>query len=123
MIQIADVPDDLHRRLEARATATGLSVPDFVLRELKKSEEEFGSALARGNSGPFGTAAQPKVAAVTGRYSSRGARPPLIVLDASAVDELLLNTATGQKIARRIRDPQITLHAPHLVDLEVASGT
>lgn len=52
MIQIADVPDDLHRRLEARATATGLSVPDFVLRELKKSlarpsREEILDRLAR----------------------------------------------------------------------------
>ncbi len=36
-IQLANVPDEFHRRLEARAEATGLSVPDFVLRELEKS--------------------------------------------------------------------------------------
>jgi predicted nucleic acid-binding protein len=44
----------------------------------------------------------------------------LIVLDASAAIELLLNTKVGQKVARRISNPDLTLHAPHLIDLEVA---
>lgn len=44
----------------------------------------------------------------------------MIVLDASAVIELLLATATGEAVARRIGDPDETLHAPHLLDLEVA---
>jgi predicted nucleic acid-binding protein len=43
----------------------------------------------------------------------------LIVLDASAAIELLLNTANGKKIAHRIAAPQLTVHAPHLIDLEV----
>ena len=42
----------------------------------------------------------------------------MIVLDASAVIELLLGT--GPKIAARIARPGETLHAPHLVDVEVA---
>lgn len=44
----------------------------------------------------------------------------MIVLDASAVIELLLDSEAGERIALRIEDPDETLHAPHLVDLEVA---
>ncbi len=44
----------------------------------------------------------------------------MIVLDASALLELLLVTDTGRRVAERIRAPQETLHAPHLIDLEVA---
>lgn len=44
----------------------------------------------------------------------------MIVLDASAVVELLLGSAAGRAVGERIRDPQISLHAPQLVDLEVA---
>jgi predicted nucleic acid-binding protein len=46
----------------------------------------------------------------------------MIVLDASAVLELLLNTRAGQVVRRRIAPPQISLHAPHLVDLEVTQA-
>jgi predicted nucleic acid-binding protein len=44
----------------------------------------------------------------------------LIVIDASAVVELLLKTELGQKVEIRALDPDERLHAPHLVDLEVA---
>jgi predicted nucleic acid-binding protein len=44
----------------------------------------------------------------------------LIVLDASAALELLLATERGARVARRIASPDETLHAPHLIDLEVA---
>jgi predicted nucleic acid-binding protein len=43
-----------------------------------------------------------------------------VVLDASAAIELLLDTAAGRAVAHRIADPRTTLHAPHLIDLEVA---
>jgi len=46
----------------------------------------------------------------------------VIVLDASALVELLLNTATGQTIATRIADPALGLHVPHLADIEVAQA-
>lgn len=46
----------------------------------------------------------------------------MIVLDASAVLELLLNTPTGRRVAARIRPARISLHAPHLLDLEVAQA-
>ena len=44
------------------------------------------------------------------------------VLDASAVIELLLGTELGRSVADRIADPQLSLHAPHLLDVEVAQG-
>jgi predicted nucleic acid-binding protein len=46
----------------------------------------------------------------------------VIVLDASAVVELLLNTPLGRTIATRIEDPALGLHVPHLVDIEVAQA-
>jgi predicted nucleic acid-binding protein len=44
----------------------------------------------------------------------------VIVLDASALLELLLVTNKGGEVAERIAAPEETLHAPHLIDLEVA---
>ncbi len=45
----------------------------------------------------------------------------LVVLDASALVELVLATATGKKLADRIASPAISVHVPHLADLEVLS--
>jgi predicted nucleic acid-binding protein len=44
----------------------------------------------------------------------------LIVLDASAVVDWLLQTSVGQRIEKRIYSQGESLHAPHLMDLEVA---
>ncbi len=44
----------------------------------------------------------------------------MIVLDASAAVEWLLQTATGTRVERRIFSAPVTLHAPNLVDVEVA---
>ncbi len=44
----------------------------------------------------------------------------MIVLDASAVLELLRATATGERIRGRLQDAGETLCAPHLMDVEVA---
>jgi predicted nucleic acid-binding protein len=43
----------------------------------------------------------------------------MIVLDASAVVDWLLQTPAGQRIENRIYSQNETLHAPHLLDLEV----
>ena len=37
MLQIRNVPDDVHRLLKARAALAGLSMSDYVLREIRKS--------------------------------------------------------------------------------------
>lgn len=39
MVQIRNVPVDLHRRLKARAAIEGLTMSDFVLREIRKALE------------------------------------------------------------------------------------
>lgn len=44
----------------------------------------------------------------------------MIVVDASAVLEVLLQTPAASGVSRRIFAPGETLHAPHLLDLEVA---
>ena len=52
MIQLRHVPDQLHRRLKARAALEGLSLSDFLLREVRKvadrpSDAELRARLAR----------------------------------------------------------------------------
>ena len=44
----------------------------------------------------------------------------MIVVDASTLLEFLLNTDAAPRVANRIFDDRETLHAPHLLDLEVA---
>jgi antitoxin FitA len=39
MIQIRNVPDDLHRKLKARAALAGMSLSDYLLREARRSAE------------------------------------------------------------------------------------
>jgi predicted nucleic acid-binding protein len=43
-----------------------------------------------------------------------------MVLDASAAIELLLHTAAGQAVAKRLDDIRVIIHAPHLIDVEIA---
>lgn len=43
----------------------------------------------------------------------------MIVLDASAAVDWLLQTSAGQRIEKRIYSANETLHAPHVLDLEV----
>lgn len=45
----------------------------------------------------------------------------MIVVDASAMTELLLQTELGERIERRLAQDE-DLHAPHLVDVEVVSA-
>ena len=39
MIQIRNVPDDVHREAKARAARAGISLSDYLLRDLKRSLE------------------------------------------------------------------------------------
>lgn len=39
MVQIRNVPADVHRRLKARAAIEGMSMSDYVLREIGKALE------------------------------------------------------------------------------------
>lgn len=44
----------------------------------------------------------------------------MLVVDASALLEILLNTPDAARVAARLFAPGETLHGPHLLDLEVA---
>jgi plasmid stability protein len=39
MIQLRNVPDDLHRKLKARAAMAGMSLSDYLLQEIRKTAE------------------------------------------------------------------------------------
>ncbi|MGE5282670.1 MAG: FitA-like ribbon-helix-helix domain-containing protein [Chloroflexota bacterium] len=57
MIQVRDVPDEVHRTLKVRAAAEGLSLSDYIKRDLEELarqatlESVFAGARARGESG------------------------------------------------------------------------
>ena len=36
MLQIRNLPDEVHRRLKSRAALAGMSMSDFVLREIER---------------------------------------------------------------------------------------
>jgi predicted nucleic acid-binding protein len=44
----------------------------------------------------------------------------MIVVDASALLEVLLRTSAAQAVEKWLFDPEHTLHVPHLLDVEVA---
>ena len=39
LIQIRNVPDDVHRRLKARAALAGMSLSEYTLAELRRAAE------------------------------------------------------------------------------------
>ena len=39
MIQVRNVPDELHRQAKARAALAGMSLSEYILQELKRSLE------------------------------------------------------------------------------------
>lgn len=39
MIQIRNVPDELHRRLKSRAALAGMSLSDYLLQEIRHAAE------------------------------------------------------------------------------------
>ena len=43
-----------------------------------------------------------------------------MVLDASGAVEFLLNTARGRRLGARLADDAEVVHAPHLIDIEIA---
>jgi predicted nucleic acid-binding protein len=46
----------------------------------------------------------------------------MLVVDASALAELLLRRPAGEAVAAAVRDHDFDLHAPHLIDVEVLSA-
>lgn len=52
MIQLRNVPDELHRKLKSRAAQAGMSLSDYLIAEIRRSAErptveEFQARLAQ----------------------------------------------------------------------------
>jgi antitoxin FitA len=65
-IQVRNVPDEVHRTLRTRATAAGVSLSDYALRELERVAEHppVADVLARARSRSGGTSTDAIIAAV-----------------------------------------------------------
>ena len=116
MVQIRNVPEDLHRALKARAALEGVSQfrppaqrdpPDRRAPELERA------ALASRLPGAGHTLG------AADRRGSGGAGAAVIVVDASAILDLLLGLPPHRR-SRSLFATGESLHAPHLLDLEVA---
>ncbi len=72
MIQVRNLPEPLYRQLKLRATDEGLSMSDFVRRELSKAldhppRQQVLARLSRRRRGPI----QPSAAAIIRRERER----------------------------------------------------
>ena len=112
MIQIRNVPDDLHRTLKARAATEGMSLSDYLLRELRQltaqpTPAEFLERLRQ---------REPVKLRVPSRHYSRDAWA-VIVLDASVVVELLL--AETLRVTLVTRDRRLAQTRGHRARIDV----
>ena len=66
VIQIRNVPDEVHRELRARAAAEGLSLSDFALRELERvtARPTLADVIARAQARSGSVSSEDLVAAV-----------------------------------------------------------
>ncbi|MEX0697774.1 MAG: hypothetical protein WD099_09535 [Dongiaceae bacterium] len=75
MIQIRNVPEGLHRRLKARAALAGMSLSDYLLREIRRVAERptLDELRARLERRPAVTPAPPPAQAVRAERDGRPA--------------------------------------------------
>src|SRR5262249_44216252 len=87
-----------------------------------RSRQGPGEADTSGSARQDTSATRSPLPDVSDRADAGRAGQPLIVLDASALLELVLHTSVGQAVGARIADPGTGLHVPHLADLEVVQA-
>ena len=73
MIQIRNVPNELHRRLKARAALAGMSLSDYLLKEIRVAAERptLEELRARLERRPAVTLSMPPAQAVRAERDSR----------------------------------------------------
>ncbi|MBX3273088.1 MAG: hypothetical protein KF729_22685 [Sandaracinaceae bacterium] len=73
MIQIRNVPDELHRELKARAARSGMSLSDYLVAELRRGLERAPrrELLARVERRARGPLAEPAADAVRAEREAR----------------------------------------------------
>jgi plasmid stability protein len=66
VIQVRNVPDEVHRTLRARAAASGMSLSDYALGELERAAQKpaIADLLLRARSRAGGASGEAIVAAV-----------------------------------------------------------
>src|SRR4029453_710467 len=106
---------------QAQSPSTGFR-PDALRLPPGRTRAPGGATHPRGDAGqtPRPEARNP---ADAGRGSHpRGTRVGVIVVDASALLEFLLQTPLGARVEARLFRDEDELHAPHLVDVELVQG-
>ncbi len=73
MVQIRNVPDDLHRRLKSRAASEGTSMSEYVLAELRRvlDRPTRGELLERVRARSAATTSETAAAAVRAERDAR----------------------------------------------------
>lgn len=73
MIQIRNVPDELHRRLKARAALAGMTLSDYLLHEIRRVAERpsLAELRARLEQRPAAKPSVPPARAVRAERDSR----------------------------------------------------
>src|SRR5207244_11170340 len=80
------------------------------------------AAHARGDAGQNPQSKARDLEDVGGRRHPRGTRVRVIVVDASALLEFLLQTPIGARVEARLFRDEDEFHSPHLIDVEVPQG-
>jgi antitoxin FitA len=117
MIQVRNVSDEVHRTLKTRAAAAGMSLSDYIKRDLEVSAarptiEEIDARVTAG--GPSGLSSEFIISTLRQRRERLRA-----VLDASVVVEYLTGGEYARQARTRILADRGRPWAPHLLDAEV----
>jgi len=121
-LNVRDLPDELHAVLVHRASARGMSLRAYVVEVLTAHCPPWrsGSATWTGCR-RLGTGGRGRRRSVRpGRTGMRTWRASSLVVDASAIVELLRRTTAGRQVARRLQGA--ALAAPAHLDAEVLSA-
>src|SRR6266545_1462879 len=115
-------PERARRRPPQAEGPRGEGGRDAVGAASARGTPHRGSAHPRGDARAPALAASRHLANASRGHRAGGAGSAVIVVDASAILELVLDTHAALLVADRVLLPGEVLHAPHLLDVEVASA-
>ena len=122
-IQIRNVPDEVHRRFQARAALAGQSLQEYMLGRLiaEASAPTVAELLGRGGTRPADRSRRIR-RCQRRRCRSGGPGRALIVVDASVVVDALVVRGPDGDAARRAMEGADGLAAPSILTAEVTSA-
>src|ERR1700674_3219364 len=94
MIQVRNVPESVHRKLKARAAAAGMSLSDYIKRDLVESA-----------AAPTLVEIDARVRAERRRGAARGTRRLMLVVDASALVTYLTAGEHAEEVRAHLLQP------------------